>query len=311
MRSRLDNILLGVLWLLAATLGATFWFNTKFGFNIFSAPHWQYLAYLQASHTPVMPIFYISMGIIIFITIFGLYLLTRPNFRKIVLPIRKLAQPKKPQVTPPAILAQHAAPQPAPTTAPEIAQPVPTPEQTPTPAPVASRPAPIMRPPHLTLRPENTYVAAPAPQRTAPQTNTTDTTDNELRQIFEHAGYMVKNNPYISGFRPNLLAIGTNEILWIGALGATTVQVHNAIDKLNQIFADTLEDVYIDINGFAINAPDAATSEFEDILMFQSTDALNQYMQEHQNTKPTPDEQENFDAYSEYIDTVIGYIGKL
>lgn len=89
------------------------------------------------------------------------------------------------------------------------------------------------------------------------------------------------------------------------------MQIRNAIDKLNQIFSDTLEDVYIAVNGFAINAPDAATTEFEDILMFPSTDALNEYMQEHQNPQPAPDEKENFDAYSEYIDTVIGYIGKL
>ncbi len=305
MRTRLDNILLGVLWLLAATLGASFWFNTKFGFNIFSAPHWQYLGYMQASHTPVIPMFYISMGIIVFITISGLYLLIQPSFRKIVFPIRKLSVPNTPapsEPTQPIITSKTA----------EVPTPQPSNQQNTTAQPDAPSPRPTpMRPPHLTLRPENTYVAAPTPQRLATQTNTTDTTNNELRQIFEHAGYMVKTNPYISGFRPNLLAIGTNEVLWIGAVGATTVQVRNAIDKLNQIFSDTLEDVYIAINGFAINAPDATTTEFEDILMFPSTDALNQYMQEHQNPKPTPDEEENFNAYSEYIDTVIGYIGKL
>lgn len=314
MRSRLDNILLGVLWLLAATLGATFWFNTKFGFNIFSAPHWQYLAYLQASHTPVMPMFYISMGIIIFITILGLYLLIQPSFRRIVLPIRKLTQSTRKNTAP----VTHTQPESATSAMTMPSQNINTPEQnlpqntTPQSATPSPRPGPApMRPPHLTLRPENTYIAAPTPQRTTTQTNSTDAIDNELRQIFEHAGYMVKTNPYINGFRPNLLAIGTNEVLWIGGVGATTVQVRNAINKLNQIFSDTLEDVYIAINGFAINAPDATTTEFEDILMFPSTDALNQYMQEHQNPKPAPDEEENFNAYSEYIDTVIGYIGKL
>ena len=32
MMNRLNNILIGLLWLLASTLGATFWFNTIYGY---------------------------------------------------------------------------------------------------------------------------------------------------------------------------------------------------------------------------------------------------------------------------------------
>ena len=88
MRNRIDTILLGLLWLLASTLGTSFWLNTRFGFNIFSAQHWQYLAYLQAAHTPVQTMFYVSVIMSVLITVFGLYILVRPRLRRIRLPRR-------------------------------------------------------------------------------------------------------------------------------------------------------------------------------------------------------------------------------
>lgn len=313
MRNRLDNILLGTLWLLAATLGTSFWLNTKFGFNIFSAPHWQYLAYLQASKTPVAASFYISLGVAIFITIFGLYFLIQPKFRKIVLPIIKVKKVnEKPQsrvdIKPETPSTQSDAS--------EIIT-MPKHEQQPVqqiqPTPVAAPQNNPLRPPHLNLPTTNSYSAAPVTQpATATNTSSGNDADNTaLREIFSQNGYIVKTNPYINRWRPNLLAIGTNEVLWIGAVGATTTQVRAAIDKLNQIFSDTLDDVYISINGFSINAPDAQTTEFQDILLFNTINDLDAYMTQHPNSKPTAEEQENFDAYSEYIDTVIGYIGNL
>lgn len=338
MRTRLDNILLGILWLLAATLGTSFWFNTKYGFNIFSAPHWQYLAYLQASKAPVAPSFYISLGICVFITIFGLYFLIQPKLRKIVFPIKDI-KPATPVPEHKPITTENMAPntresdasenvasqqttQATPQSEPVQAQPqtetVATPQTAPqtqkpsaTPAPTA-RPMPL-RPPHLTLPATNSYTAAPIPTATATNntTNNNDADNAALSQIFTQNGYTVKKNPFIAGWQPNLLAIGTNEVLWIGGIGATTGQVKKAINKLNQIFSDTLDDIYIGINGFSINAPDAQTVEFNDILLFNTNEDLEAYMASHKNPAPTAEEQENFDAYSEYIDTVIGYIGKL
>ena len=80
MRNKFDNILLGTLWLLLSTLGACFWFNTQFGFNILSGTHWRHLAYMQVTQTQIKPLFYISMIIAVFCIVFGLYLLIRPRF---------------------------------------------------------------------------------------------------------------------------------------------------------------------------------------------------------------------------------------
>lgn len=314
MRTRLDNILLGILWLLAATLGTNFWFNTKYGFNIFSAQHWQYLAYLQASQAPVTPSFYISLGICVFITIFGLYFLIQPKFRKIVLPIMKNKTQQTEHKPEPA--THDIAPESPKTDASEIV-PQATTIQPQTPpansAAAVSSPHP-MRPPRLTLPATNSYTSAPISSNT---NNTTPATNNDnadnvaLADIFTKNGYTVKTNPYIAGWRPNLFAIGANEVMWIGGVGVTTDQINKTISKLNQIFSDTLDGIYINITGFSINAPDAQTAEFNDVLLFNTIDDLGAYMALHPNATLSADEKENFDAYSEYIDTVINYIGRL
>lgn len=145
MKIRIDNILLCILWLLAITLGTSFWFNTVFGFNIFSTNHWQYLAYLQAAHTPIKTGFYISMVVIVFIAIFGLYLVVRPRRRKIRLPITRISHDtEKKRPNPPS--TQPAADTDASTLdimPGTVQQPVHTPKHT---APSAS-----MRPPRINL----------------------------------------------------------------------------------------------------------------------------------------------------------------
>jgi len=304
MRNRIDTILLGVLWLLASTLGASFWLNTRFGFNIFSAQHWQYLAYLQATHRPVQTLFYVSIAVSVFVIIFGLYLLVRPRLRRIRLPLRKSA-PKNISRAPVAP-ARSANPDAS------TVDIVPGHTQTAPATPQQTGPAPA-RPPRLNLPTMNSYHPAPANNTTPtiPSQQSPAHISDELRDIFESAGYVVKPNPRIGNVRTDLFAIGTNENLWIGAVGVPTTDMRRAIDRLAQIFSDTLDDITININGFVIAAPDAATSEFQDILMFDSAAAVGQYISAHPNPPVPDDDAGNFDAYSAYISTVIDYIGKI
>ena len=290
MRDKLDNFLLAVLWLLASTLGVCFWFNIRFGFNIFSSAHWHHLAYMQASQNPVTPAFYISMVISVIVVIFGLYLLIRPRFRKFKLPVREANKP-----------TQHTQTQPV--------APSPTPAQTPmvepTPAP---RNEPVLaRPPRLNIAITPQLHNTPAPQQPAQ----TPSLVPQMREIFETAGYTVKNNPRIGTVNTELFAIGTNETLWIGATGVSTTALQNAIDTVNQIFSDTLDDIIINVDGFIISAPDASAPGAPDILTFDNIDALRQYMNEHKNPPLGEDDNENFEAFSAYISTVIDYLGKI
>ena len=108
-----------------------------------------------------------------------------------------------------------------------------------------------------------------------------------------------------------MFAIGTNETLWIGATGVSTTALQNAIDTVNQIFSDTLDDIIINVDGFIISAPDANAPGAPDILTFDNIDALRQYMNEHKNPPLGEDDNENFEAFSAYISTVIDYLGKI
>lgn len=85
MKKYLETFLLSVLLGTSVLLGLAFWLNIKFNFNLFSAHHWNELAKLQVSHTPINIVFYISMGVALFILIFGLYMIFRPRFRKITI----------------------------------------------------------------------------------------------------------------------------------------------------------------------------------------------------------------------------------
>lgn len=311
MRNRIDTILLGLLWLLAATLGTSFWMNTRFGFNIFSAQHWQYLAYLQASHTPVQTLFYVSLTLALIIMVVGLYMLVRPRLRKIRIPRRHVADTTKTS-HPHRNLHLASTPQPASTasTVDIIAgEPAPRPVAAPQTTP------PPMRPPRLNIPTMNAIHVAPMPSNIAPTEsvspqNTAHVSD-ALRKMFTDAGYVIKSNPKIGPVRPDLFAIGTNENLWIGAVGIKTTDMRTAVNRLAQVFSDTLDDIEININAFVIGAPDAATSEFQDILMFDSAAAVGEYIAAHPNPPLSDDDAGNFDAYSAYISTVIDYIGTI
>lgn len=293
MRNKFDNFLLGMLWLILSTLGLCFWFNIQFGFNIFSRAHWRHLAYMQATQTQIRPLFYASVIIGLFCIIFGLYILIRPRFRKIKLPKQKTTN------TPPTA---PVAPQPAPdmfalTRPNRINGTVSSPTQ-------SSSQIEILTAPVAGMSPTQT----PSAQQFTPPTQT-EQDSTELQEIFESAGYTIKKSPRVKGYTIPLFAIGTNETIWIGATKIETSTLQSIIDSFNQIFSDTLEDITIEIHGFVINASDTASPAAPEILTFTTLDDLRAYIAQHPNPPLDPDMQENFDAFSGYISTVIDYIG--
>ena len=76
------------------------------------------------------------------------------------------------------------------------------------------------------------------------------------------------------------------------------------------MFSDTLEDITITTHGFVI-APSDADAPSPNILTFATVEDLRNYMHQHPNPPLDTDMAENFDAFSEYISTVIDYIGHL
>jgi len=331
-----DRFLLGALWLIAMVLCASFWFNVRFGFDLFSRAHWKYLANVQVDSATVSPWFYISMIILCFIALAGLYLIFRYTGRKV-----SFANPGPAEYP-------RAAPAPEPQSAPIVAAPLPPPTYPPapprppklsipaaqqfqqTPAP---RAAPVMSPAPV-VTPARLPAAATNPPAVPPES------EGRVRQIIQAAGFAVRPAPNIGGMRPNVWALGSDEILIIGiicpARGSITAaeggaskwksddgefdspawQLTGAIEKLRALFIETLdEEIKISIRPFVVM--DGGTIVNADsvrpiwnafgIDVFQNTDELAKFMQDHQNRALGPDEQGDFDAYVEYIDTVADY----
>ena len=294
MKNKFDNILLSTLWLTIALLGTSLWFNIMFGFNIFSKANWNHLAYMQAAQQPINNVFYLSLTVSVFITIFGLYLLIRPRYRKI-----KLHTPSQPQASP--TITKPVSNE---TWAIALERPkrLNTGLSLPTPAVPSDNDAPVYRAAPV---PSSTNLTAPV----APNTPASNWDKSEISKIFEDAKYTIKPTPKIQGLPTLLFAIGSDETVWIGAGDCQPADLSKRIEAIQQVFYDTLDDVDITVNGFILNktAPHATP----DILVFDSTESLRNYINAHPNTPPDPEKADTFEAFSSYISTVIEYLGQI
>lgn len=290
---RINYLLLGTLWSLAILLVLDFWLNTTYNFNMFSGAHWQYVATLQASKAQISSGFYISIIIAICAGIFGFYMLLRPKFRKIIF-------------TPPVSTKQQP-PQINNNTNSDLADVAPAPQ----PLPSQNTISTMQRPPRLHIQ---------IPTTTIPPRQTTQKTQqkpeeqkplytHEIREIFERNKYKVLTPRPIAKTPISLIALGTNETLWIGACNISHEKLADAILALQSVFKETLEDIEIDINAFIINPTD--NDSVDAIMDFDSLDALSAAINKTPN-EPEPQEDiasGNMDAFSGYIETVLTYLG--
>ena len=335
MRHYFDRFLLGALWIIATVLCACFWFNIRFEFDIFSRAHWKYLADVQVESASVSPWFYISLIIFCFIALAGLYLIFYYGARKISFgkPAGNIHTPiihrPEPQIAQPTVSAPLTPAPPTPTPAP--------PRPPKLSIPLSQQPRPLPQPmPHQSL--------APAPIQKQPviaaQSNVSIELEERVREIAMAANFIVKAPPSIGGVRPNLWALGSDEVLVVGLIfpahGDITAQeggvaiwksgtqefespvwrLTAAVEKLRALFTETLDaEINITIRPFVVldggnitNADKVRTiwNAFG-INVFQNTDELAEFMQDHPNRDLRADEQGDFDAYVEYIDTVADY----
>ena len=288
LHDKINHILLGTLWTLAIVLLLDFWLNTSYNFNIFSAAHWEYVAMLQASNQQIATGFYIAITLAISLCILGLYIIFRPRFRKIVFkPAQTIESSQEPK---PTIKTTNA-------TVTQIQQTTPK-------APV------IQRPPHLHIQ-INQPIIAPkqntTPEQKHEQNNQRYT--HEIREIFEKNNYKVLKPKTIKNTPLSLIALGTSEVLWLGATDISHQQMLDIMTAFKSVFQETLDDIEIDVNAFIINPTDTESNEA--IIDFANLDELSNAINEH----PNPDESDadresgNMDAFSGYIETVLTYLG--
>lgn len=288
MKNKLEHILLSILLGLSVLLGLSFWLNTIFNFNMFCKGHWDEFAKLQASQTPISIGFYLSFIVAVLIFVFGIYFI----YRQII--IQHIHRPKNAVVIVPQ---QKIANEPVKETKEEettINQPVIS----------ASRPPRLNLPNNMAQIVTQKYTQPEQQKKLAPSENPYNPI---ISEVFSNNGYIVKPNPTISGFTPNLFAIGNNEIVWIGGVDCDADKMTNALEKLNSVFKETLEDIPIHINAFILDTMGKYSNK-DNIHIFKSIDELKAFIGEHPADKIGEDDRESFDSYSEYIDTIIQYI---
>lgn len=291
MRNKFEHFLLSFLLGIAVLLGLSFWLNVIYGFNLFSKEHWNELARLQAEQIPVSTGFYVSIIVAVFIFVFGILLLY-------IIPTIKRTREKVSNSflsTAPMVPRHKAEEKNDDNTIFEPQMPKLNMSQPPK-LNLPSNMAEIMQ-----QRNENNQSKVKEP--------VTDY-DAILTQIFKDKDFMVKPNPVISGFSPNLFAIAPNEIVWIGAVDTDINKLQSAINRLDGIFTDTLEDIKININAFLIDTKNTYQSN-DSIFVFKTLEELKTFVTELPPAWPkdmSNADQENFDAYSEYIDTIIQYV---
>lgn len=280
---RINYILLGTLWILFIVLVLDFWLNTAYNFNMFSNAHWQYVSNLQALHRPIKTGFYVAITLAIVAGISGLYVLFRPRFRKILLDI-----PQNPNNTQNIPVIQP------------IQQTIPTPQQN-----------GMQRPPRLHVQmPQN--ITPPKNIQTmeaAPVAQTQPDYSEEIQKIFKDNGYMVLQPKTILKTPISLIALGTNETLWLGGCNISHEQMADVMLAIKSVFQETLGETEIDTNVFILNPSDQ--DQVEAILDVDSLDELSEIIAAHPNEPESDIDEEygNMDAFSGYIETVISYLG--
>ena len=132
---------------------------------------------------------------------------------------------------------------------------------------------------------------------------------SDIYDAFTNAGYDVRDLVRIDGKHPGVIAIGTNEKLFIATLFDDFYTLQNILKRVELCFADTLEGINIDTRILCVS--NKTKDLGNKVIRFATVDALEKYLMAHKNVRPrTKSERDNFDAYAEYIGTAIDYLFK-
>lgn len=142
----------------------------------------------------------------------------------------------------------------------------------------------------------------------APVTEAVYTKISEIYSAFADNGYEICDLIRIDGKHPAVVAIGTNETLFIGTTNIDSEILKNTMKRIELCFADTLEGIKIDVRILCVSGQRTSA---DNIIQFASTESLRKYMEQRKNVRPqTKQEWETFDAYAEYIRLTIEYLFK-
>ncbi len=143
----------------------------------------------------------------------------------------------------------------------------------------------------------------------APVNENTYTKISDIYDSLTGAGYDVIDLIRLDSRTPAVVALGTDERLFLGVANANSDLLSDVLKRFELCFADTLEDIQIDIRILALGGSDSYSDD--KIVHFASIESMNKYLRRNQNIAPeTKSEMADFDAYKEYIQTTIKYLFK-
>ena len=141
----------------------------------------------------------------------------------------------------------------------------------------------------------------------APVTENVYNKISDIYDIFTSNDYEICDLIRIDGKYPAVVALGTNEKLFIGTVNTDDDTLNRTLKRMELCFKDTLDGINIDARILCIGGSDSYQSE--KIIHFANTTAMKKYMSARANVKPKNNEDiETFAAYSKYISTVMDYL---
>lgn len=154
----------------------------------------------------------------------------------------------------------------------------------------------------------NTKMAKVA--ESAPVNADTFTKISKVHDAFVESKYVVHDLIRIDGKYPAIVAIGSDEKLFIATTCDNANVLQNVLKRIELCFADTLEGVNINTRIITISNNKDLDS-IGDIKRFATPQALQKYLVEHENKRPkTKKERQVFDAYANYIGIAMDYLFK-
>lgn len=145
--------------------------------------------------------------------------------------------------------------------------------------------------------------------KNAPVNESTYKKLSEIYDAFVNSGYEICDLVRLDGKSPAIVAVGTDEKLFVATLNNDYDTLQNVLKRIELCFADTLENVKIDAKILYVSGKNADIDK--NAIRFASVSALTRYVANNKNIRPkTKEEKEVFDAFVEYIKTAMQYLFK-
>ena len=321
---KFERLLISILWINAVIIAAMWIFNLVFGFNLFSAGHWQYLSELQLAGKVDFK-FYIFTAAFVVAGLAGLYMLIVPWHRR----IKIISAGNRPIVGNTESLSVY--------------------KTDGVPAAASASPTDFTRPPKLNLN--NVFIptkreTVEIPRQAEPERIVADVRPaarpeiaQEITGMLGAAGFVSKTAPVVGGVRLDFWAVGSDEALVVGLVchaggGVTAAEggdsmwrangrefkspvweMTGVVQKLRALFLEVIDtDLQINILPFvfvdgAISGKDAVQDIWDalGVKVFDDSAVLGKFLDEHRPRRINESEKDDLDAFSEFIDSVAGY----